>query len=57
MAADQKSIDYLICKNCASPCYVYDLDEQFGVVDALCHICGNDDASEFQVDEEFEGKE
>jgi len=56
MSTDQKSIDYLICKNCESPCYAYEVDDKLGVVDALCVICGNEDASEFQMDEEFEDK-
>jgi hypothetical protein len=47
--------DYLICLECESPVYVFEWnldDEKVG--EALCTTCGNDDASQFVTEEEFE---
>ena len=41
-------IDYLTCKNCESPCYVFELDAREHVANAFCQMCGNDDVSEFR---------
>jgi hypothetical protein len=41
-------IDYLVCKNCESPCYVFELDAKEKVANAFCQTCGNDEAAQFR---------
>jgi len=51
-------IDYLTCKNCESPCYVFELDAHEKVANAFCQMCGNDSAGEFRKpddDDDVEG--
>lgn len=43
-----REIPYLVCKECGTPCYVF--ETQAGVVrEALCIACGNDAVSMFLV--------
>jgi|KBSSwiStaDraftv2_1062776.scaffolds.fasta_scaffold00034_109 hypothetical protein len=52
-------VDYLICGECESPCYVFELDRTGKVASAFCQSCGGDkpesfripDADEVEVDE------
>ena len=48
------STDYLICQNCETPCYIFDMDKSGGVASALCASCGNDDPTEFMRPETFD---
>ena len=45
-------IDYLVCKNCDSPCYVFELDAKEKVTSAYCQLCGNDFPDQFAVPNE-----
>jgi hypothetical protein len=46
-----REIDYLICKQCRTPCYIFEMDG--GTVrEARCLVCGSDDAPMFDIDEE-----
>jgi hypothetical protein len=47
------SPDYLICLNCETPCYNFEWDEK-GCREALCAICGNDEADQFATEDEFD---
>jgi hypothetical protein len=42
-----EDIDYLVCKNCESPCYVFELDKESHVVSAYCQVCGADEPESF----------
>ena len=42
-------VDYLVCGECESPCYVFELDLKQQVLSAYCQVCGNDDPSAFRV--------
>ena len=42
-------VDYLICKNCETPCYVFDMDDRGKLQNVFCQACGNDDAKEFLI--------
>jgi hypothetical protein len=51
----EEEVEYLTCKNCETPCYVFDLDAKGNVAAAMCTMCGNDDPQEFRkADEENE---
>ena len=52
-----EEVDYLICRNCESPCYVFELDSKQRIVSAFCQVCGGDDAEDFRIPEvdEVEG--
>ena len=45
--------EYVICMECETPTYVFEWGNG-KVVEALCPICGNDDATTFVSEEELE---
>lgn len=47
------SPEYLICLECETPCYVFEWEEG-EVTEALCQVCGNDEAAQFATLDEFE---
>ncbi len=49
-------VDYIICNNCETPCYVFDVDRRGSITSAYCQACGNDDPAEFRLPED-EGDE
>jgi len=53
MPGENRTVDYLICRNCSSPCYVYEMEGEV-VIEALCQTCGNDDVAEFLREDEEE---
>lgn len=50
-APEDREIDYLICGQCNSPCYVFDMDAS-RIVDAQCLVCGNEDTALFGLGED-----
>ena len=50
-AAEDREVDYLICNQCSTPCYVFDMDGS-RIVDATCLVCGNDAISQFTLGED-----
>ncbi len=44
-----EEIDYLVCRNCESPCYVFEVDAKGTVASAFCSVCGADGPAEFRV--------
>jgi hypothetical protein len=46
-------VDYLLCRQCGSPCYVFEMDKG-KIQEAQCMICGNDDILQFNIGEEEE---
>ena len=48
---EREEIDYLICRQCNSPCYVFELDKG-RIKEAVCEMCGNDDILFFSLAEE-----
>ena len=42
-------VDYLICGECESPCYVFELDRTGKVASAFCQSCGGDKPESFRV--------
>lgn len=47
------SPEFIVCLNCETPCYVFEWEEG-EVAEALCQICGNDEADQFATEEELE---
>ncbi|HET7451559.1 MAG TPA: hypothetical protein VFL12_02365 [Thermoanaerobaculia bacterium] len=52
MTADssEREIDYLICKECQTPCYVFET-EAGTILEAQCMVCGNEDPLRFGIGE------
>lgn len=50
-----EAIDYLVCRNCDSPCYVFELDKKDQVESAYCQVCGADEPGGFRVPDTDEG--
>jgi hypothetical protein len=48
---EEREIDYLICKQCNTPCYIFEMDKG-SVKEAQCLVCGNDAAGLFEIGEE-----
>lgn len=48
---EERGLEYLICRECNSPCYVFEM-EKGKLTDAQCLVCGNDDILLFNVAED-----
>ena len=48
---EEGEIDYLTCRQCGTPCYVFQMDRG-RVLEAFCLVCGNDDVLLFNLAEE-----
>lgn len=47
--------DYLICRECETPCYSFEWDPMRAFVrSAFCEMCGNDNSEAFKVPDEDE---
>ncbi len=52
---DSEEVDFIECKGCNSPCYIFQIDPRRGVIiQAFCAVCGNDDPADFQIPDESE---
>ena len=50
-SAEDREIDYLMCSQCGTPCYVFEMDGS-RVTEATCLVCGNDEVRLFNIGEE-----
>ena len=50
MGDEDREIDYLICRECNTPCYIFET-ENGTVTEALCQVCGNDVPGRFGIGE------
>lgn len=48
---EDREIDYLICQQCSTPCYIFEM-ESGEIREAQCLVCGNDDPKAFTIGEE-----
>jgi hypothetical protein len=48
---EDREIDYLICSQCNTPCYIFEMSEG-RVAEAQCLVCGNDAPGMFVIGEE-----
>jgi hypothetical protein len=46
----EQDLDYLICRQCNSPCYTFEM-EKGKLKEAQCIVCGNDDLIMFNLGE------
>ena len=49
---EDREIDYLLCKQCSTPCYVFEMENSSTIQEAQCLVCGNDDVAQFDIGEE-----
>jgi hypothetical protein len=49
---EDREIDYLVCSNCGTPCYVFEMEGD-RIAEALCLVCGNDEIRMFNVGEDL----
>lgn len=48
---EDREIDYLICKQCNTPCYTFEM-EASAIKEAWCLVCGSEDITMFELGEE-----
>jgi hypothetical protein len=48
---DEREIEYLVCLDCNTPCYDFEMQKK-RLVEALCTMCGNEDTLRFQLTED-----
>jgi translation initiation factor 2 beta subunit (eIF-2beta)/eIF-5 len=48
--SSEREIDYLICKECQTPCYVFET-ETGRILEAQCAVCGNEEPLHFAIGE------
>ena len=48
---DELDVDYLVCRQCNSPCYTFEM-EKGRPTEAHCLVCGNEDLILFNIGEE-----
>ena len=48
---EDQEVDYLMCSQCGTPCYVFEM-ENGRIAEATCLVCGNDDIGMFNIGEE-----
>jgi translation initiation factor 2 beta subunit (eIF-2beta)/eIF-5 len=48
---DELDVDYLVCRQCNSPCYTFEM-EKGTLTEAQCLVCGNDDLILFNIGED-----
>jgi hypothetical protein len=51
MGSEDREIDYLICRQCNTPCYIFEMDAG-RITEAQCLVCGNDGPGLFIIGEE-----
>ena len=44
-------MDYLVCRQCNSPCYSFEM-EKGKLTEAQCAVCGNEDLILFNIGED-----
>lgn len=45
---EQVEIDFLVCRQCNTPCYIFEADRG-SVQEAQCLVCGNDEPALFAI--------
>ncbi len=48
----EQSVDYLVCRQCNSPCYTFEM-EKGKLIEAQCLVCGNEDLILFNFGEDL----
>jgi hypothetical protein len=50
VAEQERDVDYLICRECNTPCYIFEFESE-QIQEALCQVCGNEDKTRFAIGE------
>jgi hypothetical protein len=53
---EDREVDYLMCSQCGTPCYVFEMEGE-RIVEAMCLTCGNDEISLFNIGEEADSRD
>jgi hypothetical protein len=48
---EDREVDYLMCTQCGTPCYVFEMEDG-RITEAVCLVCGNDETRMFNIGEE-----
>jgi len=51
LPAEDREIDYLICRQCNTPCYIFEMEGSL-ITEAQCLVCGNEDVGFFAFGED-----
>jgi hypothetical protein len=54
--SEDREVDYLICKQCSTPCYIFEMDG-VRIAEAQCLVCGIDEPTMFAIGEEAGSEE
>jgi hypothetical protein len=46
-----EEVEFIICINCDTPCYSFDLDRKGAIANAFCALCGADEVKDFRLPE------
>ena len=46
-----EEVDFIICNNCETPFYSFELDRKVNVANAFCTMCGADEGKDFRLPE------
>lgn len=46
-----EEVDFVICINCETPCYSFELDRKGKISAAFCALCGADEVKDFRLPE------
>ena len=44
-----EEIEFVECETCGTPCYLFEVDENYKLMEATCTTCGNDEAGKFRI--------
>lgn len=44
-----EEVDFIECDNCGTPCYVFEMDDNYKLTSALCTTCANDEIGKFRI--------
>ncbi len=46
-----EEVEFIICNNCETPCYAFELDRKGNIQNAFCNLCGADEPKDFRLPE------
>lgn len=47
-----RDVEFLECRECGTPCYVFEIDAKGNVSNAYCNACGADEPTDFAIPDE-----
>ena len=49
-----EEVEFVICSNCETPCYSFELDRKGNVANGFCALCGADEAKDFLAEKGYD---